>query len=123
MSGPRRTKRMPPPDATGEPDAHALVWTRRAEADLVAIDDYISANNPVAAARWIEKLMARAQEAALSPLSGRVVPELGVRSIREVLVRNYRIVYRIHQGEVQVLTVFEGHRLLRAETAIKFEDD
>jgi toxin ParE1/3/4 len=123
MSGPRRTKRLAQPEATGEPETHALRWTRRAEADLVAIDDYISASNPVAAARWVETLMARAQEAALSPLSGRVVPELGVRNIREVLVRNYRIVYRIHPGEVQVLTVFEGHRLLRAETPIELEDD
>lgn len=123
MSGSRRKKQPTRPEATAEPEPHALRWTRRAEADLVAIDDYISANNPVAAVRWIEKLMARAQETALSPLAGRVVPELGISSIREVLVRNYRIVYRIHLGEVQVLTVFEGHRLLRAETPIDLEED
>ena len=123
MSNPRRAERPIQPEATAGPESHALRWTGRAEADLVAIDDYISANNPVAAARGIETLMGRAEEAALSPLAGRVVPELGISSIREVLVRHYRIVYRVHSGEAQVLTVFEGHRLLRAKTPIDLEED
>jgi plasmid stabilization system protein ParE len=40
-----------------------------------------------------------------------MVPELGIPELREVFVRTYRVVYRIHEREVQVITVFEGHRL------------
>jgi plasmid stabilization system protein ParE len=36
----------------------------------------------------------------LHPRSGRAVPELGQPSIREVIVRNYRIVYQLVGGEV-----------------------
>ncbi len=35
--------------------------------------------------------------------------------VREVLLRSYRIVYRIHGTEIRVLTVFESHRLLPQE--------
>ena len=33
--------------------------------------------------------------------------------LRELLVGNYRIIYRITSNTIEVLTVFEGHRLLR----------
>jgi toxin ParE1/3/4 len=45
------------------------------------------------------------------PASGRVVPERGEQTIREVLVGNYRVVYRFTHDTAEVLTVFHGARL------------
>src|SRR4051812_16363164 len=84
---------------------YRLRWSRRSERDLEEIDAYIAADDPVAAERWVEKLMERARKAAWVPFAGRMVPELGLENIREVLLRTYRIVYRIEGSEVQVLTV------------------
>jgi plasmid stabilization system protein ParE len=42
------------------------------------------------------------------PESGRVVPELSDSTIREILWRNYRIVYRIKGPLVEIVTVFHG---------------
>jgi addiction module RelE/StbE family toxin len=89
-----------------------VVWTRRAEADLEAIGEYIAADNPVAAERWVGKLMERARMAADAPLGGRVVPEIRMESVREVFLRTYRIVYRVRPTTIVVLTIFEGHRRL-----------
>ena len=89
----------------------AVVWTERALSDLEAIGDFIAVDNPVAAERWVGVLMAAAQRAAVAPRAGRRVPELGRDDVREVLKRTYRIVYRVKRGSVQVLPVFEGHRL------------
>lgn len=86
---------------------------------MEAIHDYIAADNPVAAARWIEKLLVRAEKASLLPYASRVVPEFGREDLREVGVRTYRIVYRIRENEVQVITVFEGHRLFPAEADVE----
>ena len=49
------------------------------------------------------------------PLSGRVVPEVGDDAIRELIRGNYRIVYRLKQDVVEIVTVFHGARLLRLE--------
>ena len=46
---------------------------------------------------------------------GRMVPEISNPEIRETIIRKYRIVYRIHEEEIEILTVFEGHKLLRTE--------
>jgi toxin ParE1/3/4 len=89
-----------------------LVWTDRAIADLEQIGEYIALDDPVAAERWVEVLLAVAQRASELPFSGRVVPELGRNDVRELLKRSYRIIYRILEDRVEVLTVFEGHRRL-----------
>jgi toxin ParE1/3/4 len=89
-----------------------LRWTERAATDLIAIGDYIAADNPAAARTWVEKLRQRAVKASTVPGSGRVVPEIGRVDVREVFQRTYRIVYRVVDDGIVVLTVFESHRLL-----------
>ena len=91
--------------------ALTIEWSERAVADLRAVDEYIAADNPAAAARRVGRLIAKAEAAARLPMAGRVAPEKGRTDIREVFLRNYRIVYRVREGSILVLTVFEGHRL------------
>jgi addiction module RelE/StbE family toxin len=89
-----------------------LVWTDRALRDLEAIDAYIAADDPEAAVAWIDKLLAAAQRASHFPQSGHVVREKGRADLRQILVRTYRIIYRIGERDVLVLTVLEGHMQL-----------
>jgi addiction module RelE/StbE family toxin len=113
MTTPRRGK------GKGGP---AIEWTERAVADLRAIDDYIAANNPQAAERWVGRLIAKAEAAARLPMVGRVVPEKRESDLREVFLRTYRIVYRVREGGILVLTVFEGHRLFPRSAADASDD-
>ena len=89
-----------------------VLWTQRSIEDLRAIGRYISEDDPRAARQWVERLRQRAIEAAATPKAGRRVPEVEREDIREVLLRSYRIVYRVVRDGIEVLTVFEGHRLL-----------
>jgi plasmid stabilization system protein ParE len=81
---------------------------------LEDIGRFISRDKPGAARRWVEMLRRRAADAAERPLAGRPVPEPGCEDLREVIVRGYRIVYRVSENLVEVLAVFESHRLLRS---------
>lgn len=90
-----------------------LIWTQRARADLRGIGDYIAQRDPAAAARFIGELMDRALVLKKLPRSGRKVPECAKEAIRELIHGNYRIVYRIDEDALRILTVFEGHMLLR----------
>jgi plasmid stabilization system protein ParE len=90
----------------------AVVWTDRALSNLEAIGDDIGRDNPVAAQGWVMKLITSAARAAVAPLAGRRVPELGRDDVRENLLRGYRVVYRVTPKKLEILTVFEGHRLL-----------
>lgn len=88
-----------------------LRWTERATKDLLSIGDFIAVDNPSAARSWVRKIRQRMLKASTMPRAGRVVPEIGRDDVREVFQRTYRIVYRIVDDGVVVLTVFEGHRL------------
>jgi toxin ParE1/3/4 len=87
-------------------------WTSRSIQDLREIGAFIARDNPNAARRWVARLKERAWKAAPFPYGGRIVPELNREDVREVFLKSYRIVYRIFPDFIEVLTVFEGHRLL-----------
>ncbi|WP_257461780.1 type II toxin-antitoxin system RelE/ParE family toxin [Archangium lipolyticum] len=97
-------------------------WTHRSIGDLRAIGRYIAEDNPRAARQWVERLRQRAHEAAATPKAGRRVPEIEREDIREVFLRSYRIVYRVVRDGIEVLTVFEGHRLFPGD-ALRGEDE
>lgn len=91
-----------------------LRWSARAQDDLAEITLFIAQDNKVAARRWLKRLRERAQRAAASPGTGRFVPEFPREDIREVFLRSYRIIYQVRSDDLLVLTVLEGHRLLRS---------
>lgn len=94
-----------------EAGSRLLVWTARALADLEAIGDYIARDNPEAAERWVTRLLTTAEKGAAMPLAGRRVPEIARDDVREVFLRQYRIVYRVSSDRIEVLTVVESHRM------------
>jgi len=76
------------------------------------VAQYIAQDNPDAAVRWVVELFDTVERLADFPESGRVVPEVGIRRIREVIFGAYRVIYRF-RGRVEILTVRRGSELLR----------
>ena len=70
-------------------------WTPQAAHDLEAICLFIARDSPQLAAAFADRVLRATDLLASFPRSGRAVPELGVRNIREVIVGSYRIIYRI----------------------------
>jgi len=46
------------------------------------------------------------------PESGRIVPETENKSIRELIYGNYRLIYRLEEKKISVLTVRHGKQIL-----------
>ena len=90
----------------------SIVWTPQAENDLRAVRAFIAADAPRRAAAYVKRLKLAVQRLRAFPEIGQVVPELGDEAIREIRVGNYRIIYRIQPGRIDVITVHHGARLL-----------
>ncbi|MBE2186923.1 MAG: type II toxin-antitoxin system RelE/ParE family toxin [Rhodothermales bacterium] len=86
-------------------------WTAQAREDLRAIRAYFARESPRYAAVLEDALIEVTQRLEVFPRTGRVVPELGDEAMRELLHRQYRIVYVLVDDEtVDVLTVFHSAR-------------
>jgi toxin ParE1/3/4 len=89
-----------------------IVWSQTAVEDLREIVQYIALDNPDAAANLADRIIARIEAASELPLSNRVVPERGDKSVREIILRPYRIVYRVDEkrSAVHVLRIWHAAR-------------
>ncbi len=90
-------------------------WTHEALLRLLEIEDFISQDSPERAGEFVAKIIGHTESLSDNPLSGRTVPDISNPDIRELIFRKYRIVYRINGNYIDILTVFEGHRLLRID--------
>lgn len=91
-----------------------VTWSKEAGENLVEIEEFIARDSLERAVRFVDAMIDHAEAIlADNPKSGRTVPEIGNPDIRELIYRGYRIVYRLNGDRVEILTVFEGHRLLR----------
>jgi addiction module RelE/StbE family toxin len=89
-----------------------IVWTLRSREDLRYIAAFIAKDNPPAVLKLGELIFARVDTLETFPELGRVVPERNQPNIREIVVKNYRIVYRVHPKKkfLEILRVWHGAR-------------
>ena len=89
----------------------SLIWSPQSLRDLEAIRAYIAEDSPLYADLVVRRLVSAVERLSAFPESGRIVPERNTPEVREVIVRPYRIVYRVRPGVVEVATVFHASRL------------
>ena len=78
---------------------YQVKFSRSAESDIEDIVRYISIDDPDQALRFGRFLIQHTKSLGQFPLRGRVVPEFEDDSIREIIVRAYRVVYRLNHRQ------------------------
>mgnify|MGYP001351643994 CR=1 FL=1 len=97
----------------------SLVWTDEARDRLWEIEEFIARDSAERAARFVDTLIEHTEVTLPSnPQAGRIVPETDNPAIRELVFKGYRIIYHLNEDRIAVLSVFEGHRLLRESDII-----
>jgi addiction module RelE/StbE family toxin len=87
-----------------------LVWTRPALDDVQEIRSYIARDSRRYGRVVAERLVDAVERLREYPLSGRVVPEIGQSTLREVIEPPYRIVYRVRAQLLEVIAVVHSAR-------------
>ena len=91
-----------------------VVWTRVALDDLDAIAGYIAKDSPRYASAFVGEAQQTSRSLDRFPRRGRIVPELGEKSIRELVVTSYRMIYRFTEDRVCVIALVHAARDLGA---------
>ena len=93
-----------------------IEWSPTAENDLNEIIDYIAQDSLEYALSLYEEVREKVGTLSNFPKMGRRVPELEDPSIRELILRNYRLIYRIFGEKVQIIRIIHGSRILDFKT-------
>lgn len=86
-----------------------MVWTQPALDDVDGIVLFIARDSPHYAALTLSTFFDVADELAMFPHSGRIVPEVGRHDVRERIIGNYRLIYQVNEP-VRVLAVIHASR-------------
>ena len=85
-------------------------WSLLALQRVSEIVEYISHDRPVAAEEWAIGVFDTVRQLEKFPDRGRVVPEVGRASIRELVHGEYRVIYTVEAKSIGILTVRHGRR-------------
>ena len=72
-----------------------IVWSTRSLKDIEEIANYIAKDSLQYAEEQVRQFFIRAKVLEKQPLIGRIVPELKLTSIRQILSGHYRIIYEV----------------------------
>jgi plasmid stabilization system protein ParE len=92
--------------------ARKVAWTAPAWDDLEVAADYIARDSEFYAASFVQEVRDAAESLSDFAERGQTVPEFGDESIRELLVKPYRLVYKITDEHVFILAFIHGSRRL-----------
>ena len=79
-----------------------VILSPKAVRDLEAIVRYIALSNPEAARKLGQNLLERTQQLSQFPFKGQKVPEFNDPNIRQLVLKPYRIVYRVEEDKKQI---------------------
>jgi len=94
-------------------DHYKIEWAGVAENDLKGIVEYIAEDSPANALKILKKIKQKTSSLYTLPERGRVVPELqdqGILIYRELIIPPWRIIYRISEMKVYVLSVLDARQ-------------
>lgn len=90
-----------------------LEWSPLALRRVLEIVEHIRDDNPTAAEAWLRGLFPALERLIAFPDSGRAVPEVGKPGVREVIYRDYRVIYRRTASRISIVTIRHGRQLLK----------
>ncbi len=92
-------------------------WTRQAIEDIHEIREYYNHLSPKYADELTDKIFEKAGYIEKYAQIGRVVPELEREDVRELIYKNYRIIYRIiTEKKIDIIAVHNSARPLTEDS-------
>ena len=89
-----------------------IIWSPISITRIQEISEYISNDSPSEALNWVNKIFDYVLELEKFPAMGRQVPEIKKNNYKELILGNYRIIYRIDEKQINILTVRHVKQIL-----------
>lgn len=92
-------------------------WTKQAIEDIYEIREYYVDLSPKYADQLTDKIFEKADYLEQHSRIGRIVPELEREDVRELIYKNYRVIYRIiSKKQIDIIAVHNSARPLSEDS-------
>ena len=89
-----------------------LIWSPRAVREFDELCEYIAKDSPANAASIAHQIRTASESIRDNPLLGGMVPEWETPEVRERLSQKIRIIYRVTDDKIEIITIVRGSRRL-----------
>jgi toxin ParE1/3/4 len=84
----------------------SVIWTFQAQLDMAEIAEYHDQKSEKYSKFLVNRFLQCGEQLEKFPFMGRVLPEINLKSIREIIVDNYRMIYAVPSSDkVNILAV------------------
>lgn len=87
-----------------------IIWTEKALEDINGIFEYISRDSEFYARNVVKEIRKKVKSIKLFPKRGRIIPEINDCNYREIFQWKYRIMYKMEDQNIYILSIFHGAR-------------
>lgn len=87
-----------------------IFFTDTGKNDLYAINDFIAADKPAAAADFLDELLTRIQLLKTNPFQCRKSYYSDKPNVRDMVFKGYTVVYRVQEDRIEILKIFNQNR-------------
>jgi len=88
-----------------------VIWTKQPIRMVNGFVNYIAQDDYETAERWALELLSQTDKLAEHPEIGRIVPEYNEETLRELIVGNYRLPYRIKEEGIYIEAVWHVRQI------------
>ncbi len=90
--------------------AKKVIWSLDALDNIDSISEYISKDSKFYAASFVQEIIEKSRTLTTLEFRGRIVPELRNENIREIFIKEFRLIYEIKSDRIIILNVIRGRR-------------
>lgn len=95
----------------------SIHWSNKVFDDILLIKEHLGHSSEVLADRFVDKVFEKVELLKTFPQIGKMVSEFNRKDIRELIFKQYRIVYRIKNEEtITILTIQHSSRPMSYES-------
>lgn len=91
-----------------------VLWTDTGKRTLKGELDFLANVSPAKAEEVGDRILNAVERLELLPLMGRVVPEFKIEQLRELIVKPYRVIYRVRGEDCLIVAVHHSRRNVAA---------
>ncbi|MEH6824430.1 MAG: type II toxin-antitoxin system RelE/ParE family toxin [Motiliproteus sp.] len=92
-----------------------ITWSPLAVEQARDIASYIALGKPSVAEQWVNGIFDSVDCLIDFPESGRIVPEIKRKEIREIVHGSYRVIYKIQDNQIWILLVKNYRQQLKED--------